>query len=61
MKIDEKDTMNLYESEERNMEKCEGMKQKKELLKSKYNLNYRKKNVWSILYCLIESDAFLLM
>lgn len=31
--------MNLYESEERNMEKCEGMEEKRELLKSKYNIN----------------------
>lgn len=31
MKIDEKDTMNLYESEERNMGGCEGMKEKREL------------------------------
>lgn len=31
MKIDEKDTMNLYESEERNMGVREGMKEKREL------------------------------
>lgn len=32
MKTDEKDTMNLYESEERNMGGREGMKAKRELL-----------------------------
>lgn len=31
MKIDEKDTMNLCESEERNMGGREGMKEKREL------------------------------
>lgn len=31
MKIDEKDTMNLYESEERKMGGREGMKEKREL------------------------------
>lgn len=32
MKINEKDTMNLYENEERNMGGCEWMKKKRELL-----------------------------